>query len=119
MVLFISKRRIQNIKKSILYKNRTDFHMKNDVLKSNNKIDFFRSRIRFLISRIRFCIEKSISSSVIFMSRIRFFDIKNSIFCIEKKIDFLISKNQILDITRGATVTGCAPVVSFCCTGLY
>ena len=22
-------------------------------------------------------------------------------------------------ITRGATVTGCAPVVSFCCKGLY
>ena len=24
-----------------------------------------------------------------------------------------------LRITRGATVTGCAPVVSFCCKGLY
>ena len=26
---------------------------------------------------------------------------------------------EILDTTRGATVTGCAPVVSFCCKGLY
>ena len=26
---------------------------------------------------------------------------------------------QLVTITRGATVTGCAPVVSFCCEGLY
>ena len=25
----------------------------------------------------------------------------------------------ILEITRGATVTGCAPVISFCCKGLF
>ena len=26
---------------------------------------------------------------------------------------------EIERVTRGATVTGCAPVVSFCCKGLY
>ena len=26
---------------------------------------------------------------------------------------------DIVEKTRGATVTGCAPVVSFCCKGLY
>ena len=28
-------------------------------------------------------------------------------------------KNMIAMYTRGATVTGCAPVVSYCCIGLY
>ena len=32
---------------------------------------------------------------------------------------FMIHGNNADIVTRGATVTGCAPVVSFCCKGLY
>ena len=30
-----------------------------------------------------------------------------------------VSENMLNKLTRGATVTGCAPVVSFCYKGLY
>ena len=45
---------------------------------------------------------------------------KNGIFEAVKYVLFMHLINQIVCTeTRGATVTGCAPVVSFCCKGLY